>query len=507
MFTYGKDILQDQHTLFVLAGSVPSGQESMSIYCSGANVSYATLKLYGQNVGYESTSIPIYVGGRFNQFGDGILPLITKNLSSDQSASGTLSLFTKNIISITPYDDSLNLSIIARQVLVDFYPNSSMPLVTYATPDLVIENSSLNLFIEGLGLLETQNSNLNLFTINYPAYNQSLITQNTITWNNTNVGKEIDTSDNSRSFLEANDEIRGVDIICYGVCSGAKPCVENTLVSHEVLWYNTNNCLDGGIFRAKNTYTNLEASGFKTDVGYSGHFYGIRKYDGLIPNAPYDVFIEAKTGSNESVVLPTEFNEVEYGSNDQVDYSGIKLTSPDRQGGDKYGYSVSIKNNIMAVGAPKHNLVYQENSIDYQLEDAGAVYIYKREDRPEGYDWPSDKHKSPWILDTKLVLPSGLIKDYYTTETMFSISGVELPLPITKRYWKVGQQGRQFGHSLGLAATDSGPLSFGEDSRQILVVGGPTAKWTSSVSGVGENAVLTNDRDFEEFNVSGVRLD
>jgi hypothetical protein len=494
--------------LFTIGDYVPLSSGILSMYCSGANVSYASLNLHQTTLENTYQNLPIYVGGRSNKFSDSILPLITTNLVASQTEINSFDLFTKTILAPTIYDSSLNLSILARQEFVSFYPNSSMPLFTYYSPLQPISSGVFNLYVSGLGLLETSNSSVNLFTINYPAYNQTSTTQNTITWSKANVGKNIDSFDNDRAFLEANDEIRGVDIICYGSCSGDNPCVERSVTLHETEWYNDNQCFDGGIFRAKNTYTNLGVSGFKTDVGYSGHFYGIYKYDGLIPNAPYNIIIEAKTGSNESIQLPTEFTEVEYGSNDIINYSGIKFapSGNDRRQGDKYGYSVAIKKNVLAVGSPKHTLIYQENGSDYSLEDAGSVFIYKRQDRPSGYNWPSGEHKSAWSLDTKLTLPSGLIKDFYTSESVNQIGDINLLFPITKRYWKVGQQGRQFGHSLDLAISDSGQASFCENDRQILVVGGPTAKWTSSLSGVGENAVLTNDRDFEEFNVSGIQI-
>ena len=307
------------------------------------------------------------------------------------------------------------------------------------------------------------------------------------------VGKNISVSDNNKAFLDANDDIRGVETICYGKCdSSDNPCVEDTVYIHEVLWNPPYPCVDGGVMRAKQTYTNLDVSGFKTPIGYSGHYYGIRKYTDLIPHAPYDIVIEGKTGSNEAIKLPPQFIEVEYGI---PLWSGTKVADNElREAGDKYGKSVAIKNNLMAIGSPMKSVEYSEYEDNvlttYTLNEAGTVYLYRRGDRPSG-TWPEGSDKSPWILETKITLPSGLLKDYYITTTTNNIGGIELPLPILERRWQVGQEGRQFGHSIGVAI-NSGEQSFEEDRREIVVVGGPSAKWTN--------------RAFEELETSGVQI-
>lgn len=304
------------------------------------------------------------------------------------------------------------------------------------------------------------------------------------------IGKDITSSDNNQAFLDANDEIRGVETVCYGDCPSGT-CIEDTITIHDITWEAPYTCVDGGVIRPKNTYTNLETSGFKTPVGYSGNFYGIRKYDGLIPYAPYNMIVQGQTGSNISIKVPTEFNEVEYGINNYVGYSGVKLTAPYsyRSSGDRYGKSLAIKNNVLAIGAPMTTIPYTEydssgNLATYNLEKAGTVYIYNREDRPSG-TWPIDKDSSPWILDTVLTLPSSILKDFYTETTTSNIDGVSLPLPVTERLWDVGQEGREFGHSVGLSLANSG-------NRNILVVGAPSAQW--------------NYRTFEELQSSGVQI-
>lgn len=301
-------------------------------------------------------------------------------------------------------------------------------------------------------------------------------------------GKDITSSDNDKAFLSANDEIRGIETICYGDCPSGT-CIEDTINFHELTWSAPQVCVDGGVIRSKTTYTNLNTSGFKTPVGYSGHFYGIRKYDGLIPYAPYNIVVQGQTGSNISINLPTQFSEVEYGINNYVGYSGIKLTAPYnyRSSGDKYGKSLAIKNNILAIGAPMTTIPYTEydnsgNLISYNLEKTGTVYVYKREDRPSG-TWPIDKDSSPWLLQSSVLLPSSILKDYYNERQINSIDGNALPIPVTERLWEVGQEGREFGHSVALSSIDN---------KNILVVGAPSASW--------------NYRSFEELSSSGVQI-
>ena len=80
-------------------------------------------------------------------------------------------------------------------------------------------------------------------------------------------------------------------------------CIDPKVVTHEVEWQ-PDQCVDGGILRAKRTYTNLAVSGFNTDIGYSGHYYGIRKYTGLIPQSPYFISLEGKTGQGGFLDVP-----------------------------------------------------------------------------------------------------------------------------------------------------------------------------------------------------------
>ena len=496
-YTTALDIHYASQNLFTSGDYVPATSSIMNFQVSGATLSNSSINLYVLNSNSEIQSMPLYVGGRYPQFDDQVIFFSTYNTLADQTQTSSVNLSICNIATTGNSNGLVNLFV--SSVPVRFSPlvseSFSLSISGYQYFNPII-NSSCTLYINSESMILKDSASCNLFTMNYPAINENINHQTTITWDSNHVGVNIATSDNDYAFLEANDEIRGVDLACYGICGGSQSCTEDQTVTHDIMWSAPIACVDGGIFRAKNTYTNLEASGFKTDVGYNGHFYGIRKYVGLIPNAPYNIIVTGRTGSTDMIELPIECTEIEYGTNDYVAYSGVKLSPDDsRQSGDKYGKSVATKNNLMAIGAPLHSLEYSEynNHIleTSTLNEAGAVYVYRRDDRPTG-TWPVDEDKSPWVLETKLTLPSGLLKDYYTTTYKSSIGNISLPLPISERRWHVGQEGRQFGHSLGVAIHKSGEKSFGETDRQIIAVGGPNAKWTG--------------REFDELTTSGVQI-
>ena len=496
-YTTALDIHYTSQNLFTSGDYVPATSSIMSFQVSGATLSNSSINLYVLNSNSEIQSMPLYVGGRYPQFDDQVIFFSTYNTLADQTQTSSVNLSICNIATTGNSNGLVNLFV--SSVPVRFSPlvseSFSLSISGYQYFNPII-NSSCTLYINSESVILKDSASCNLFTMNYPAFNESVNQQTTITWNSNNVGVNIATSDNDYAFLEANDEIRGVDLACYGTCQGMNSCTEDQAVAHDITWSTPIACVDGGIFRAKNTYTNLEASGFKTDVGYNGHFYGIRKYVGLIPNAPYNIIVAGRTGSTDMIELPIECMEIEYGTNDYVAYSGVKLSPDDsRQAGDKYGKSVATKHNLMAIGAPLHSLQYSEYNSNiletFTLNEAGAVYVYRRDDRPTG-TWPVDEDKSPWVLETKLTLPSGLLKDYYTTTYKSSIGNIPLELPVAERHWRVGQEGRQFGHSLDVAINKSGEKSFGETDRQIIAVGGPSAKWTG--------------RTFEELTTSGVQI-
>lgn len=499
LYGVGLDTISNSGLVLYTSGSAwPTTNSSMNLCVSGVyGIPQSQFNLFVKNSGIVSSLGPdLYVSGGYPRDEKRMSLVMTDNIL-DQTLYNTIALVTQNKDPVL-MNEAMPLMMPESYTAIELAKRESLNLVIYNEQIIVNNiNSNFNLYINTDLGYELSSGTFNLYTINYLAFNQQVNQQASISWNVNNLGKSINPiSDVDVPYLEANDEIRGVDLLCYGDCDNVKKCQEQPIELHDLSWYGDESCIDGGIFRVKNTYTNLEVSGFKTPIGYSGHFYGIRKYDGLIPNAPYNITIATKTGQNTSITLPTQAIEIDYGSNEYVNYSGIKLaadyglTDNERQAGNKYGKAIAVKNDLIAVGAPMQTVSYSEydssgNLVTSNLSEAGSVFLYRRNARPSGYSWPENEHKSNWQLETKLILPSGLLKDYPTLVAS-NIEGI----PIYQRYWNVGQEGRQFGHSLDIGINNN-LKSFEENNREVIVIGGPSSKWS---------------RDFEDLTTSGVSI-
>lgn len=504
LYTSGIGILASGLNLISEGGLAPSHSGVLNIYCSGAVVESKQLNLYTINYNTITSAIDnfgnlfgstnnqllgpnLFIQGMTDKFDEKILPLFTQNLISDYTSSGSLFLTAFSRLPKYSINDNIPLSIVGSTKLVNFVPEGLMNLYLAVDTPTASVNGAMNLYTNSFDPKLIGDS-ISLFTINLPV--PSKLSQ-ALSWTNKNVGRDIDTDDNIYSTLDANDEIRGVELICYGDCNTTTGCTNEKIITHDVEWQ-PQECVDGGIFRASKVYTNLEASGFNTDIGYSGHFYGIRKFTGLIPSAPYNITIEGKTGEESRLGLPRELEEWEYGFNDFVGYSGVKIVadSGNRNENDNFGASVAVRGDIMAIGAPNHDLYDSEG---YLLEDAGTVFVYHRNSPPSGFDWSSYGDKASWEFATKLMLPSGYIRDYVAGENTveFFNGPVRLPFTATERLWKVGQEGRNFGYSVDVCSTNNLSPSLFEENKNLIVVGGPGAKWT---------------REFEELTPSGINI-
>ena len=420
-------------------------------------------QLFGFNPTYGPT---LFVAGRTDKYDDTTLALYIQNNQTNPSANERIVLFTCHPpITQTNY---FTLSVRGGFPPLSDYTNSSAPLYVSAPLPDPISSGTLPFIIDAVNPnIVSASGSLSLMVMNQSKINAGSNQLESFLWNEENVGKDISVEDNYLAFFDANSEIRGIQTVCYGNCDSGGTCQELAVITHDTQWYESS-CVEGGALRALTTYTNL-------DVGFSGNFYGIRKFDKLIPQAPYNITIVGKTGTSGIIEVPREMSEWEYGFNEDVGYSGLKIVplEAERNSNDQYGKSIAVKDDLMAIGAPFHNI---QDTDGYELTDAGAVFVYRRNPEPSGFDWSNQLDKSPWSLEAKLSLPDGFKRDYYNTANKFFYQDQEqLPFVGTEKIWNVGQEGRQLGHSLSISKTQD---------REVIVVGGPSCKWSRTFGGV-----------------------
>ena len=454
--------------------------------------------------GVEDTSLPLYIGAftesSFGSDGDlfgSLFPNAMDLYISGQYVENEFLVMHTNAPELVKYQINDTLPLIMFDKIG--YRNSALTL--FIRPEIADElifkaNSTFNLYTE-VTQITLFNSYLNLYTTNYPtiysndaslnsyiesryAYDGLKQGKRQFLWNGIDSGLEIEFDDNFYANIPVGNEIRGVELICFGDCSRSGTCVEKGIYTHETQW-TEDRCVDGGIFRAKSTYTNPTASGFGNTIGYSGNYYGIRKYTGLVPSAPYFISAKSLTGNDDFNLVPPKFEEWEYGTNDNVAFSGTKIVAPNRIENAQFGYSIATAKNIAVVGAPKET-VYDNGS---GVDNAGALYVYRRLDEPTLNSGSLSSDKTGWGFEAKLTLPSGYILDYpIPYGTTSPIPG--LPIPLTK--WNVGQEGRELGTSVAIGVNND-IKSYGENNRQIIVAGGPKAEFTRTFDDITTNKV------------------
>lgn len=202
--------------------------ENINLLCSGAYFASGYMPLHSITVGSLTSSeqtfglfgsnpnfgLNLYTSGQL--FREEDLSLFTKNNLIDQSASGTISLVSFNRLDQDTNTANLNLRIRAVAASINRIPNATTSLYLKGPENTPI-NSTFNLYISSFDPKNITTS-LSLFTVNLPTLDIELGNQ-VVYWDNKNVGVNIDVGDNSYATLSANDEIRGVELICFGGCN------------------------------------------------------------------------------------------------------------------------------------------------------------------------------------------------------------------------------------------------------------------------------------------------
>ena len=522
LFTSGEFITYDSLKMSIL--SIGSGTFDMPLV-TVADVfksDSGSMPMYTDGLGYASAIMPLTAYNVFDSFvpSGGSLPMFTW-AAEGQQVSGTTGFYSMPSLHLSvlgtgipdlgfasglpdlfieggdPVENRLPTGSMSLFIDTPIYSSSILPLTIFQDPSV---------HSQGLTSSGDYGLGFNLFTGNFKG-----VGSQSIYWYNDNAGTGIEITDNSFASLGADNEIRGVDLFGFGSCTGDSPkkAIDPPLRTDDTDW-REETCNEGGIFRATGTYTNLLASGFGDTVGYSGNYYGIRKYTGLTPNISYQVDFTIKTGNPQGIKVPRTFEEWEYGmcgpdwytdvggasgccttcDGDQpIVFSGYKLvgdypsgnalvTPSGRLPQDNYGKSVSIIGDLMAVGIPKMEI---PDEFDERIVNAGAIALYRR-----NVDVPG--RKATWDIEDKLMLPPKYRRDYIENTILnmiefdqFSISGQK---------WQVGQEGREFGTSVDLCSSGT---------RETAVVGAPRAGWSRTfpditVSGIPVAMMIFSDQ-------------
>jgi hypothetical protein len=404
--------------------------------------------------------------------------------------------------------------------------SASMPLIIKPLDKL---EENLNLYVHNPEIEALDSGVMNLYTASYNVGSKGFGSAYGL-WDGVEYGTGIELEDNYLASILVSNEIRGVDLTAFGTCTGDSPskAIDDALITDCTVW-REETCNEGGAFRAKDTYTNPTATNFEGGIGYSGNYYGIRKYTQLLPAVGYDAVMTIKTGNTKPIPVPREFEEWEYGMcgpdwythiapgtdnsgccnevcQQNIVFSGIKLVGDDsgisidgieydpesliasgRQAHARFGSAVSVKDDLMAVSAPDLTIpdfdpnrgiedYYAEGSpaIDpgqVDVSGAGSVFLYRR-----GEDVPGQK--ANWTFEHQIMLPTGFRKDYVQRSVQNVLRFDNLTISGVK--WQLGQEGRRFGESLDMC--NSG-------DRQTLIIGAPRAKW---------------ERDFVDIPTSGI---
>ena len=459
-----------------------------------------------------------------------LLPLnVFSHSGVDGGVFTSLRLRMQNDISggAAPASGELPVFILGSAPLVDISPEAKIPL--FIMNDQFVVAGSMNLTAyAGDGVTNVANSEsttsdgesavtklgMNLYIPNYGGVGSVYLR-----WYNQNYGVGIDQRDNAFAALDVANEIRGVDLIGYGSCDGDSPrkAIDKALVTDETIW-RPETCNDGGIFRAVETYSNSGAINFEGGYGYSGNYYGFRKYTGLVPNSAYQATLKITTGSTESIKVPRDFNEWEYGTcgpnwrsggqgdgdcDTDIVYSGVKLIgdypymsgdasiTPDsgRNEFDNYGETVSVTDDLMIVASPKIEI---EDASGYAIPDAGSLFLYRRDQDIVG-------EKAAWKMEDKLMLPSGFRRDY-AGEVVEDLLKFD-QFTISGQKWHIGQEGRKLGSSLDVGVSGN---------RETIVAGAPFAEWSRKFPDIKSSGipvamvVLVDKFDYNDGKVKGV---
>lgn len=180
--TFGLEFSNNSINFYGLTEPPPIADSSLNIHCSGAVLAYNTLRMYSHNIGVINDNLPIYVGGRSDKYGDGILPLLSYNTMSMPASSGSMVLFVNNRV-LEPSSGKVNLFSVSALPPVNRVPFERVNLFINGEPVPIASTGSFSLFIDGKSIVSDINSSVNLHLRSYPTYNREFTKDIVIDWN------------------------------------------------------------------------------------------------------------------------------------------------------------------------------------------------------------------------------------------------------------------------------------------------------------------------------------
>jgi hypothetical protein len=358
-----------------------------------------------------------------------------------------------NMVSYSSIESNVKNIDYINLVTTGFIPRDSIyedGIITLFTKAPNTPSDVISLYLEGRENLNPSiNDSLNLNTVTHSLVYNGRYGKTVFYWNSLDLGRGVESFDEERLSVPSTNEIRDTEGVCYGDCG----CTEDYLTTHNINWLGEN-CYDGGVARP------FKFNKFVDNPHYpEGFYYGVRKYTGLIPNSRYNINISVTTGSTDPIELPREFEEWEYGTLGDIDYTPNIITNS----GDMK--CVKSLNDKLFVSRP--------NATVNGMANAGLISVYKRTELIGSGD------KAEFEFLENITLPSGMIDDFYYQLPGRIISGYgEIPV----RKWNIGQNGREFGYSIDVAKTKD---------KEVLVVGAPKSNW---------------NRTFDEIETSDVNI-
>jgi hypothetical protein len=478
LYTRGKEYLYDDMNLYHSGQTPPAS--SVNLYTSGDNVQYKSMPLHsitGLEFNYtldDSSYLKLYTKGAENVIEDKEDPKLNLFLKAPEPPA-EISDNRLNLFMSAPSGEQMYFSMMLsvwHQSYTEIFSMEGTPTL-YVSGNVAISpvSGSMPLYLENYVPTTPASGSLNLFVAD----------DNTIRWDSDYPGLNIAPDDDIYATVPATDAIRGVQLICYGNCT-IGTCQDVSVETHDTVWFEPL-CVDGGIFRASDVYTNPDVNAFGSDVPYSGHFYGIRKIDGLWPLQKYYISVIGQAGSSTKIPAPKELTSWEYTiDGSDIAYSGLKLVGDSfyqtdtRNAGDEYGSSLSLKGDLLAVGSPHIDIEHEHQVLDddpatYTLQDAGTVFLYRRGPEPN-FDQIAE-NKAPWEFEAQLSLPSGIMRDRYRDTPDIQEDGISIVL----RNWTLGQEGRNFGSNVHTYAISNEDPWITSSERELVAVSAPNAKW------------------------------